>query len=237
MTGTTEAITIPARFNGPLQSGNGGYTCGVLAAHVEGAAEVSLRAPVPLERPLELSRDDDALRLLDGKQTIAEARPVDGVDVTVPAPVGVEDARRASRGYRSPHDGIFSRCFVCGPAREDSLGVFAGAVEGRDLVASPWTPPEWAADEAGEVRPEIVWSVLDCPTYFAVYPGPEMPLSMLVRQSTEIQRPVVAGAEHVVIAWPIEIDGRKRHAGSAVLSAEGEVLATARALLVEARQG
>lgn len=237
MTTTTETITIPARFNGPLQSGNGGYSCGVLAAHAGGAAEVSLRAPVPLERPLELSRDGDALRLLDGEQTIAEARPVDGVDVTVPAPVGVEDAWRASRGYRSPHDGIFSRCFVCGPAREDSLGVFAGAVEGRDLVASPWTPPEWAAGAAGEVRPEIVWSVLDCPTYFAVYPGPEMPLSMLVRQSTEIQRPVVAGAEHVVIAWPIEIDGRKRHAGSAVLSAEGEVLATARALLVEARQG
>ena len=40
-----------------------------------------------------------------------------------------------------------------------------------------------------------------------------------------------------MIAWPIEIDGRKRHAGSAVLTAEGEVLATARALLVEPRQG
>lgn len=234
----TESITIPARFNGPLQSGNGGYTCGVLAARVEGTAEVSLRAPVPLERPLELSRQDGGeVRVLDGEQTIAEAHPVDGVDVRVPAPVGVEDAWRASRGYRSPHEGIFSRCFVCGPAREDSLGVFAGAVEGRDLVASPWTPPEWAAGPSGEVRPEIVWSVLDCPTYFAVYPGPEMPLAMLVRQSTEIHRPVAAGAEHVVIAWPIEVDGRKRHAGSAVLSAEGEVLAAARALLVEARQG
>jgi hypothetical protein len=39
----------------------------------------------------------------------------------------------------------------------------------------------------------------------------------------------------VVIAWPIETDGRKRRAGSAVLSAEGETLAVASALLVEPR--
>jgi hypothetical protein len=40
-----------------------------------------------------------------------------------------------------------------------------------------------------------------------------------------------------VIAWPIEIDGRKRHAGSAVLSRDGEALAVARALLIEPRAG
>ena len=28
------AITIPARFNGPPASGNGGYSCGLLAAHL-----------------------------------------------------------------------------------------------------------------------------------------------------------------------------------------------------------
>jgi hypothetical protein len=39
------------------------------------------------------------------------------------------------------------------------------------------------------------------------------------------------------IAWPIEANGRKRHAGSAVLSGEGEVLAVASALLVAPRVG
>ena len=43
-------------------------------------------------------------------------------------------------------------------------------------------------------------------------------------------------AVSVVIAWPLEVDGRKRRAGSAVLSADGETLAVARALMIEPRQ-
>ena len=37
------------------------------------------------------------------------------------------------------------------------------------------------------------------------------------------------------MAWPISADGRKREAGSAVLSPDGEVLARAHALLIELR--
>jgi hypothetical protein len=39
-----------------------------------------------------------------------------------------------------------------------------------------------------------------------------------------------------VIAWPIEADGRKCHAGAAVLSSGGAPLAVARALMIEARE-
>ena len=46
-----------------------------------------------------------------------------------------------------------------------------------------------------------------------------------------------AGTDHVVVAWPIATEGRKRHAGSAVLSADGEQLAVAQALLIEPRAG
>ena len=233
----TETITVPARFNGPLQSGNGGYSCGVIAAELGGLAEVSLRSPVPLERPLDVDPvGDGALRVLDGETLVASAERVEAVELDVPPAVTVEQARRASQSYRSPHEGLFSKCFVCGPAREGSFEVFAGPVAGRDLVASPWTPPRWAADASGEVRPEFTWAVLDCPTYWAVHPGPGMPLSMLVRQSAEIRGPIRAGEEHVVIAWPLGAEGRKNHAGSAVLSSDGETLALARALLVEARQ-
>jgi hypothetical protein len=38
-------ISVPSRFNGPTSSGNGGYACGVLAAHFDGPAAVSLRRP------------------------------------------------------------------------------------------------------------------------------------------------------------------------------------------------
>ncbi len=93
----------------------------------------------------------------------------------------------------------------------------------------------WTADAAGRVLPEFVWAVLDCPTYFALYMSGELPLSVLAQLTARIDAAVVAGEEHVVIAWPMETDGRKRYAGSAVLSPDGVSLAVARALLIEPR--
>lgn len=234
------SIVVPGRFNGPLESGNGGYSCGAIAAFVGGAAEVSLRRPVPLDTPLAVSREDDGRVLaFDSKELVAEARPAPEFDLDVPAPVGAGEARAAMSGYQGPLDSQFSQCFVCGRQREDALGVFAGPLEGRELVASSWTPPEWAADERGNVRPEIVWAVLDCPTYFAAYLHHEEPLppGVLARFTGRLDAPVPVGEEHVVIAWPIEADGRKHHAGVAIVSSGGDVLACARALLIEPRQG
>jgi hypothetical protein len=234
----SEVLFIPKRFNGPLESGNGGYCSGVVAGFLEGAAEVTLRRPVPLERQLDVIRQrDGSVRVLDGEELVAEARSAPELEVEGPAPVSPREAHLAVARYRGSSDGLFSRCFVCGPAREDAFGVFAGAIEGRPLVASPWTPPAWAADAAGRALPEFVWAVLDCPTYFALYMDGELPMSVLARLTARIDAPVLAGEEHVVIAWPIEADGRKRHAGSAVLSPNGEALAVARALLIEPRDG
>jgi hypothetical protein len=232
----SEPLYIPRRFNGPLESGNGGYCSGVIANVLEGPAEVSLRAPVPLDRPLDVVRGEDgSVRVFDNQTEVAEARRATKIEVEVPPPVTVAAARAAAARYRGLSDGVFSRCFVCGRAREDAFGVFAGAVEGRQLVASPWTPPPWTADEAGIVLPEFVWAVLDCPTYFATYMDQELAMGVLARLAARTDGPVVAGEVHVVIAWPIESDGRKRHAGSAVLSRDGEALAVARALLIEPR--
>jgi hypothetical protein len=232
-----ESIVVPKRFNGPLDSGNGGYSAGAAAELLGGPAAVSLRAPVPLDRPLRALARDGSLRLFDGETLVAEAESAPGLEIEVPDPVGVEDARAARQRYGGLADGPFSRCFVCGRAREDALGVFAGEVEGRDAVASPWTPPEWAAGPAGNARPELVWAVLDCPTYFAAYRGEEGALSFMARMAARVDAPVRAGEEHVVMAWPIEVDGRKRRAGSAVLDVDGAVLAAAEVLLIEPRPG
>jgi hypothetical protein len=229
-------VTVPARFNGPLDSGNGGYSSGVFAARLGSAASVSLRSPVPLDRPLEVVEEPgEPLRVFDGETLVAEAEASPSLDVGVPEPVSLDEAREAAANYRAPSDGVFSRCFVCGRARQDSFEVFAGELEGREVVASPWTPPEWTAGAGGEVAPEFIWAVLDCPTYFAAHIGEELTGSVLVRQSTRLHAAVPAGEEHVVIAWPIERDGRKRLAGSAVLSADGDTLASAEILLIEPR--
>jgi hypothetical protein len=232
-----ETVSIPARFNGPLTSGNGGYSAGVVASLLGGPAEVSLRRPVPLDTPLEVDRPDaDSVRLLDGEELIAEGRAAAGFQIDVPAAVHLSEARAAKERYRGVTDGVFSRCFVCGKAREDAFGVFAGAVDDREVVASPWKPEEWTANPQGEVHPELVWAVLDCPTYPALYAWrDELPMSVLARLTARIDAPVVAGVEHVVMAWPIGFDGRKHHAGVAILDPEERPVARGQALLIQAR--
>jgi hypothetical protein len=230
-------ISIPSRYNGPLESGNGGYCAGVFAALVDEPAAVNIRRPVPLDRPLDVVEvGGGALHLKDGEELIAEVLPSPPPALSVPEPVSLDEARAASERYRGAEAGVFSRCFVCGRTRPDALGVFAGAVEGRSLVASPWAPAEWPTVDAGEVPPELVWAVLDCPTVFAAFldSGAD-PVAFLVRFNVELRAPVAAGAEHVVVGWPIARDGRKHRAGSAVFSAAGELLALGDALMIEPR--
>ena len=110
--------------------------------------------------------------------------------------------------------------------------MFAGEVEGKRVVASPWKPREETAGEDGAVADEFVWAVLDCPTYFAAYHGEELEMSVLARQQVRIDGAVRVGEEHVVMAWPISTDGRKRLTGCALLSSEGETLARGQVLMV-----
>ena len=82
----SKSVSIPSRFNGPLDSGNGGYCSGVVANIFEGAAEVSLRRPVPLDAPLDVVHENDgSVRVLDGEALVAVARAVPEFDIEVPA--------------------------------------------------------------------------------------------------------------------------------------------------------
>jgi hypothetical protein len=230
----TEFPAIDERFNGPPGVGQGGYVAGMLASRICGPAEVSLRSPAPLRRALEVDRaDDGSAHLLDGETLVAEARGVDSVGVEAPDPVESAAAEAAAARYTGFEDHLFDTCFVCGPAREDSFGVFAGPVEGRELVASPWIPRRECADQSGAVRPEFVWAVLDCPTYFATCLDGERPRSMLARLTAELREPVRADRRHVVTAWPISKQGRKHTAGSAIFTDRGEPTAVAEALMIE----
>jgi hypothetical protein len=213
-------MIVPGRFNGPPDSAHGGYACGLVAAILGGVAEVTLRRPPPLDRELAVARDDGRVVIRDGEALVAEAERVT-LDVEVPAPVSVEEAAAASRRYAGFLHHAYNTCFVCGPGREDGLRVYAGPVEGRPgLVASPWTPGE-------DVRPELVWAALDCPSGWAVDDFQREGV-LLGRMAARIDRLPAAGAPHVVLGWRVDEDGRKRHAGSALLTADGEALARAR---------
>jgi hypothetical protein len=238
----SQAIVIDSRFNGPPDSANGGYTCGLLAAAIDGPAEVTLRQPPPLGRALRTHRDGDRVLLVDGVEIVAEAVATEP-HWDVPPPVPLRVARSAV--VRSPflaRPRAFPTCFVCGPDRieDDGLSIFPGPLPGRaDRHAGTWKPDASLADANGVVRPEVVWASLDCPTSGPVAnrPAPDGALKpiVLARLAADLRAPVEAGRDHVVIAWRVAVDGRKRHAGSALFTADGELLASARALWIELR--
>ena len=92
------AMEVDYRFRGPPHSGNGGYVSGLFAKHagMEAAAEITLRAPTSLGRPLSvLSTDDGEASLMDGMTLVAAARPF-VVDIDALPVASLEQARDAT---------------------------------------------------------------------------------------------------------------------------------------------
>ena len=173
---TDAALIVPARFNGPPGSANGGYFAGRLAACLlavpgglaPGAAvTVTLRKPPPLEESMDLvaAGAPKTLAAKIGNVVIAEAEPYSGVFDEV-EPVTFEQAREAARYYGGLAGHPFPTCFSCGIARpgSDGFGLRPGLLPGRKgVTAASWQPDGSLADSAGRVRPEFVWAALDCP--------------------------------------------------------------------------
>ncbi len=231
----SEQVTIDRRFRGPPDSGNGGYVCGVVAELIGSTAEVTLRRPPPLDRPLQVARlDDGGVALRDGETVIAEGAPA-SLEIDPPAPVSFTEAEEASRSYLGFRPHIFPTCLVCGPRRTegDGLRIFPGSIPGRDIVAAPWTPDASLASEDSTVRPEFVWAALDCPSGWAVFGDPSQGRpAVLGRLAANLIAPVRPSDRCVVIGWPLGEDGRKLYSGTALFSHDGELRAVARATWV-----
>jgi hypothetical protein len=230
------SVVIPARFCGPTDSSNGGYACGLIAEAFppEAAVEVTLRAPPPLDRPLDLQVDPagEPARLMDGAVLVAEARPADPPDATErPAPPpSFAEAQAATAGFPvPPGQHPYPRCFVCGPDRDpgDGLRLHPGPVAGRRLVAAPFVPPRELEDPTtpGRLPRRFVWATLDCPSWygwlaFAVEAPPILLGRLRGKVAPEAPR---SGERCVVVGWGIERDGRKIRCGSALFGEDGTV--------------
>ncbi|HSP54624.1 MAG TPA: hypothetical protein VLS25_03465 [Dehalococcoidia bacterium] len=227
----TETLVIDLKYNGPPSSGHGGYVSGVLA-RLLGAnpAEVTLRLPPPLGRPLALERESGGIQMYDGEAMVAEGLAAE-VEIAVPAPVSFDEAEDAAAGYPGLKHHPFPTCLVCGPMRQpqDGFRIFGGPVGEGDTMAAAWTPPGWSADDSGLVRPEFVWAALDCPGGWSLHV--EMPgrHAVLGRIAAKLVAPVTAGEQHVVMSWPLAFEGRKGYAGSALFTEAGVLCAVARA--------
>ncbi len=228
----TDHVIIDAQFRGPPRSGNGGYAAGIVAEGVDGAAEVTLRVPPPIGRPLTRRSDGMSSQLFDGDVLVGEGQIRDRHgNVELPTPVSLEEASEAADRFSGFDYHIFPGCFVCGPEREvgDGLRIFPGWT-GPGLVAGVWTPHESFSSADGLVDNRIVWSALDCPSYFAIE---NSPMALLGRLTGRILRRPEPGQDLVVMGWEVDHSGRKHRNGTAIFTTEGELLASSSAIWVE----
>lgn len=226
-------IEIDYRYRGFQDIAQGGYTSGLLAGFIDEPARISLRAPVPMGRPLRVGRDEEVVALYEDSSVLAKASASRLDDVQVPRSVSLAEAEEASHGFPGHHHHPFPECFCCGPDRKqgDGLRIFPGRLSEGQMIAAPWMPDESVAGREGIVRPEIVWSALDCPQLFALVhsaaPNTE-DRAVTAAMETELRAPVKAGERYVVVAWPSGGDGRRLFADAAILAESGEVLALSR---------
>jgi hypothetical protein len=245
-------LLVAKKFRGPPNSGNGGYVAGVIAhAMTDGvhnlpdkdAVEVTLRAPTPLDQTLTLVRANDSLTVRHGDTLIAEAKVVK-LQMDVPTPAKWDEALAArDRSYSFPVGintlfdpplrGVHPICFCCGVELPPTAGahVYSAPIEARGQVAAAWMPNECWADERGHIRPEIIWTALDCPGQMA-WRAEGTKTGMLGRLTARIEKSVRVGERCVAIGWTMGNEGKKYFAGTALFNQANELCALAKAVWI-----
>jgi hypothetical protein len=240
----TAQITIHRRFNGPPNSGHGGYVCGLIADRIGSCVEVTLRSPPPLDRPLTVETvESGEVRLSDAEIIIAEGRKAE-LHLDIPDPPTFEESKIAAERYPGFESHPFPTCFGCGHKRDegDGLRIFSGPVNEREIMVAPWRPDDSLAGETGRVRTEFLWAALDCPAGWAVVNllnvlYPDTPYILLGRFVAEVKEGLKSGQNCVTIGWPIGNDGRKLFGGSAIFLESGELLAAGKTTWIAIQPG
>jgi len=232
-----KTITIERRFRGPPNSGNGGYVCGRLAMFIQGDARVRLMIPPPLDRALHVVKTVEGAELHHQDLLVAKAWP-ERFAVNVPVCPSLTEAQDMSSRYGGFKQHPFPGCFVCGPHRDvgDGLRLFPGPSADGTLVGCPWTVHESLCDSSGRLQPWFVWCALDCPGGWSILHDSGRP-AVLGELAVHIGRIPGCGHQLIVTGWEIECSGRKHKTGSALYSAEAEVLAFAQATWFEIDSG
>jgi hypothetical protein len=235
--GHTDEIVVSAQFQGPPNSGNGGYVCGLLAAGLVGPIKGVLRAPVAVDTPLRRTRLPLGTRLTSlAGDLIAEAGQSDAGELPAPpACPSLETARVSGLRFIGLERPFHPICFTCADALDEGFGlrVFVGQVHGADegVVAGVWKPHLNFIDLNGLASVEAVWAALDCPGSVA-WQARGGGGGLLGTMTCEILRRPALDETCIVMAWPIEASGRKRIAGTALFSGDGDLMARSRQIWI-----
>ncbi len=234
MANSLGTVRIDKRYCGPPKSGNGGYSCGLLANFIEGAANVRLSIPPPLDTDIQIISEDSGIGAYVEGAKIGQAAPA-YVDINLPKIPTREAIKKARQIYLDDADNHpLDVCFVCGPKRQpdDGLCLFTGPIENSTVNADFWSPNADHADEDGLVRPEILWAALDCPTFFALRNG-NTKFCLLGSLTAEVYRRPKSKEELIIMAWARGVDGRKLFGDCAIVDEKGEIIAASNAVWIE----
>lgn len=231
--------------------GNGGYVAGRLAELLcEGpdplqptdVVELTLRAPIPLDTPMTVTRTGRSVSIHHGETLIALGGPAELEPFDIPTPPSFEEAlalQPTSASFKRTFNPMLNEerlgahpiCFCCGADIEPGAGlhVYSAPVPGtHTVVAAAWQcPPAYAVD--GLLPANVIWTALDCPGQFAWYENTGAG-ALLGRITGRIVAPVPADQRFVVLGWTMEQDGRKWLAGTALFNDTGGLLAYAKAV-------
>jgi len=227
-------MIINRRFNGPPNSGNGGYVAGLLAKEIGGTVQVTLLKPPPLNEELELVSDEVGCALMKNKQIIAKA-VVSSVTIKPPVIPSMADAVLCETRYPGFDRHIFPECFVCGPNRNehDGLRLFTGISVTSDYVAAPFRAFDDLYDDEGYMSTEFIWSALDCPGAYAITQVSEEKTLVLGKMTVEIVDPIKRGENLIVMGWYNGTERKKNYSGTAIINSDGIVKAIGDATWIE----
>jgi hypothetical protein len=226
-------LVIDDAFVGPPGCGNGGYVCGSIAHYSLTPTRVILQAPAPLMTPLSIIRSPEGVRLTttDGA-IIAIASPAEPSDLAdTPSPPTYAEAETAGQRFIGFHRSFHPNCLCCRLCEPgDGIRSYAGQIKGHEpgWLAGVWTPHERYADSEGLADHSTIWAALDCPGAVAWVVTQGGSGGWLGTMTCEIVRRPAVGEACILTAWPIFESGRKRLSGTALHTADGDLLATSR---------
>lgn len=232
-----KTLTIPAWAQGRTGLGQGGYTASRFELAVGQPLSIALKAPIPLETPMQVVEvGDHAWELRSGGDTIMGAVP-SPMSFARTESVNFADAIVArGRSNANSEDHVAPHCRSCG-TDEGSMRIWPGALaDGTNRVATDWTPPAWAGDESGVVDVGMVWMALDCTSgFFLGMSAPDADGNtrdaVTVQFAAQIVEPLLVGEQYVSVGfdghWSGGWDGRKRGAGACVFDSSGQIVAQA----------
>lgn len=234
-------LTIPRRYNGPPDSGNGGFVAGRVAEHLLAAlhhpsvgpqspwVQVTLRTPPPLDTPYDTVLTDGVLTVSAAEAVVAQAQVVDSDEAPVAAvePVDRDTALAAEQRYEGLVTHPFPTCWVCGTDRPDGYHLQPGMVDDADRrTACVWRVSASAAPAGtGPVPASAVWAALDCPGgWTALAHGRVVVLGRMTARVTGVPS---VGDECLTMGALLGTEGRKTWTATSVYSPDGVELARA----------